>query len=104
VGAHRQIARLLAPGIRPLGWNGGRGAVIISGAQWPPAPSGTPRPIIEQLHREIVRACEKSRLREAVLQQAAVAVTSRPEEMTRHLEREIGVWREVFTRAKITVQ
>ena len=68
------------------------------------APSGTPRPIIERLHREIVRACEKLRLREAFLQQAAVAVTSTPEEMTRHLEREIGVWREVITRAKITVQ
>jgi tripartite-type tricarboxylate transporter receptor subunit TctC len=68
------------------------------------APSGTPRPIIERLHREIVRACEKSRLREAFLQQAAVAVTSTPEEMTRHLESEIGIWREVITRAKITVQ
>jgi hypothetical protein len=42
--------------------------------------------------------------REAFLQQAAVAVTSTPEEMTRHLESEIGIWREVITRAKITVQ
>ena len=41
---------------------------------------------------------------EAFLQQAAVAVTSTPEEMTRHLEREIGVWREVITRAKVTIQ
>jgi hypothetical protein len=24
--------------------------------------------------------------------------------MTRHLEREIGVWREVITRAKVTIQ
>jgi hypothetical protein len=72
--------------------------VIISGAQWPPAPSSTPRPVIEQLHREIVRACEKSRLREAFLQQAAVAVTSTPEEMTRHLElaKLLGVERFVF--------
>jgi tripartite-type tricarboxylate transporter receptor subunit TctC len=68
------------------------------------APAGTPRPIIERLHREIVRACEKPRLRQAFLQQAAVAVTSTPEEMTRHLEREIGVWREVIRRAKVTIQ
>jgi tripartite-type tricarboxylate transporter receptor subunit TctC len=68
------------------------------------APAGTSRPIIERLHREIVRACEKPRLRQAFLQQAAVAVTSTPEEMTRHLEREIGVWREVITRAKVTIQ
>jgi tripartite-type tricarboxylate transporter receptor subunit TctC len=68
------------------------------------APAGTPRPVLERLHREVVRACEKPRLREAFLQQAAVAVTSTPEEMTRHLEREIGVWREVITRAKVTLQ
>ena len=68
------------------------------------APAGTPRPVLERLHREVVRACEKPRLREAFLQQAAVAVTSTPEEMTRHLEREIGVWREVITRAKVTIQ
>jgi tripartite-type tricarboxylate transporter receptor subunit TctC len=68
------------------------------------APAGTPSPIIERLHREIVRACEKPRLREAFLQQAAVAVTSTPDEMKRHLEREIGVWREVIARAKVTVQ
>ncbi len=68
------------------------------------APAGTPRPVLERLHREVVRACEKPRLREAFLQQAAVAVTSTPEEMTRHLEREIGVWREVITRAKVSIQ
>jgi tripartite-type tricarboxylate transporter receptor subunit TctC len=68
------------------------------------APAGTPPPIIERLHREIIRACEKSRLRDAFLQQAAVAVTSTPDEMKRHLEREIGVWREVIARAKVTVQ
>jgi len=68
------------------------------------APAGTPSPIIERLHREIVRACEKPRLREAFLQQAAVAVTSTPDEMKRHLEREIGVWREVIARAKVTLQ
>jgi hypothetical protein len=35
---------------------------------------------------------------------AAIAVSSTPEEMARHLEREIGVWREVIARAKVTVQ
>ncbi len=68
------------------------------------APAGTPRPIIDRLHREIVQACASPRLREAFLQQAAIAVSSTPEEMTRHLEREIGVWREVIARAKVTVQ
>jgi tripartite-type tricarboxylate transporter receptor subunit TctC len=68
------------------------------------APAGTPSPIIERLHREIVRACEKPRLREAFMQQAAVAITSTPDEMKQHVEREVGVWREVIARAKVTVQ
>jgi len=68
------------------------------------APAGTPRPIIDRLHREIVVACGKPRLREAFLKQAAVATTTTPEEMTRSLEREIGVWREVIARAKVTIQ
>ena len=51
------------------------------------------------------RSCAPARSRgcgRRSCKQAAVAVTSTPEEMTRHLEREIGVWREVITRAKVT--
>ena len=51
-----------------------------------------------------MRACGQPRLRDAFLKQAAVAATSTPEEMTQHLAREIGVWREVITRAKVTLQ
>jgi tripartite-type tricarboxylate transporter receptor subunit TctC len=68
------------------------------------APAGTPAPIIARLNREIVQACGKPRLKDAFLQQAALAVTSTPEEMTRHLTREIGVWRDVIVRAKVSVQ
>jgi tripartite-type tricarboxylate transporter receptor subunit TctC len=68
------------------------------------APAGTPAPIIERLHRETVRACAQPRLREAFARQAAIAVTSTPDEMTRHVAREIEVWRGVVERAKITVQ
>jgi tripartite-type tricarboxylate transporter receptor subunit TctC len=68
------------------------------------APAATPRPTIERLNREIVRATEKPKLREAFLAQAALAVTSTPAEMTRHLEREIAVWREVIASAKVTIQ
>jgi len=68
------------------------------------APAGTPAPIIALLNREVVRACAQPRLKEAFEKQAAVAVTSTPEEMTQHLTREIGVWRDVVARAKITIQ
>jgi tripartite-type tricarboxylate transporter receptor subunit TctC len=68
------------------------------------APAATPPQIIERLNREVVRACAQPRLREAFAKQAAVAVTSTPDEMTSHLAREISVWREVIARAKITLQ
>ena len=68
------------------------------------APAGTPPDVIARLHREVLRACAQPRLREAFLKQAAVANTSSPDEMARHLGREIGVWREVIARAKVPMQ
>jgi tripartite-type tricarboxylate transporter receptor subunit TctC len=68
------------------------------------APSGTPQAVIERLNREVVRACAQPRLKEAFEKQAATAATSTPEQMTQHLTREISVWRDVVTRAKITIQ
>jgi tripartite-type tricarboxylate transporter receptor subunit TctC len=68
------------------------------------APANTPAPIIERLHREVVKACAQPRLQEAFLKQAALAVTSTPQEMTSHLEREIAVWRNVIKAANVSVQ
>jgi tripartite-type tricarboxylate transporter receptor subunit TctC len=68
------------------------------------APAATPPQIIERLNREVVRASAQPRLREAFAKQAAVAATSSAEDMTRHLAREIEVWRAVIARANITVQ
>jgi tripartite-type tricarboxylate transporter receptor subunit TctC len=68
------------------------------------APANTPAPIIERLHREVVKACAQPRLQTAFQKQAAVAVTSTPQEMTRHLEREIAVWRNVIKSANVTLQ
>jgi tripartite-type tricarboxylate transporter receptor subunit TctC len=68
------------------------------------APAGTPLPVVERLNREVVRACVQPRLREAFAKQAAVAVTSTPAEMTEHLAREIGVWRDIVARANISIQ
>ena len=68
------------------------------------APAATPPQIIERLNREVVRACAQPRLREAFARQAAIATTSSAEDMTRHLAREIEVWRQVIARANITVQ
>ncbi|MBX9824045.1 MAG: tripartite tricarboxylate transporter substrate binding protein [Xanthobacteraceae bacterium] len=68
------------------------------------APAGTPRPVVERLHREIVKACGQPRLREAFLKSAALAVTSTPEDMTKFVTEEIGVWRNVIKSANVTAQ
>lgn len=68
------------------------------------APAGTPAPVIERLNREVLRACAQPRLREAFARQAALAVTSTPAEMTEHVAREIAVWRDIVTRANISIQ
>jgi len=68
------------------------------------APAATPPQVIVRLNREVVRACAQPRLREAFAKQAAVPVTSTPDEITRHLTREIEVWRGIVARAKITIQ
>ncbi len=68
------------------------------------APAATPAPVIERLNREVVRACAQPRLREAFEKQAALAVTSTPAEMTRHIASEIEIWRGVVARANITIQ
>jgi len=68
------------------------------------APAGTPRPLVERLNREVVRACAQPKLQEAFLQQAAVAIPSTPEEMTRDLEREISLWRGIITSANVKIQ
>ena len=67
------------------------------------APAGTPPQIIERLNREVARACGKPRLQEAFSQQAAEAVSSTPEEMTRLLEAEIAVWRKVIVDASVSI-
>jgi tripartite-type tricarboxylate transporter receptor subunit TctC len=68
------------------------------------APAATPRPLVEQLHREIVKACGQPRLREAFLKSAALAVTSTPDEMAQFVAYETGVWRDVIKTANVTIQ
>ena len=68
------------------------------------APAGTPADIVLRLNREVNAACGKPRLRDAYLQQAAVAAPSTPDEMKDLLAREIALWKGVIERAHVTVQ
>jgi tripartite-type tricarboxylate transporter receptor subunit TctC len=67
-------------------------------------PAATPAEIVARLNAEIVRACASQKIKDAFAQQAAVAVTSTPEQMTQHLTREIATWREVIARAGVKVE
>ena len=68
------------------------------------APAGTPADIVLRLNREVNAACAKPRLRDAYVQQAAVAAPSTPDEMKDLLAREIALWKGVIERAHVTVQ
>ena len=68
------------------------------------APAHLSPELVRQINREVVRACAKPRLQKAFMQQAAVAVTSTPEQMTSRLEREVALWRAVIAKAKVMIE
>ena len=67
-------------------------------------PSGTPRPVVDLLHREVVKIMAvpdtKARLRDMGFD----PVASTPEEFTRWIETEIVKWAKVIRDAKIDRQ
>jgi tripartite-type tricarboxylate transporter receptor subunit TctC len=57
------------------------------------APAATPRPIIERLHREIVRAVAVPQLRARFLDRAIeLAASSSPEEATAYVKSEVAAF------------
>jgi tripartite-type tricarboxylate transporter receptor subunit TctC len=64
-------------------------------------PTGTPRAIIEQLNREIVRVVELPDTREKLLAQGAEPMTGPPEHMDRFVRGEIVRWAKVVKAAGI---
>ena len=68
------------------------------------APAATPKPVVERLNREIIKACAQPRLREAFAKNAALPATNTPDEMTKFVANEIGIWRDVVKSANVTVQ
>lgn len=68
------------------------------------APAGTPSEVIDRLNREVRRACDQPRLRDAFTKQAATPAPSSPDEMKQALVQEIELWRGVIARANISPQ
>ncbi len=90
----------LAPGIPTLAESGLEGFSVTS---WfgVAAPARTPRPIVERLHAEIVRALHAPDLHERLKGMGADPVGNTPEEYTVFVQEEITKWGKVIRAAGI---
>jgi tripartite-type tricarboxylate transporter receptor subunit TctC len=59
------------------------------------APGGTPRPIVDKLHGEIVRVLKLPDIRERLLRDGIEPVGSTPEEFQAHTKKEAVKWSKV---------
>ena len=89
-----------APGIPTIAETGLPGFAVTS---WfgVAAPARTPRPIVDRLHGEIVRALATPELRERMEGMGADPVGNSPEEYTRFVQNEIVKWGKVIKFAGI---
>ena len=67
------------------------------------APRGTPRPIVDRLHREVVAAMADPAVRSRLADLGAEPLATTPEELGRHISAEIAKWRDIIARAGISV-
>lgn len=67
------------------------------------APAGTPRPIIERLHKETVAILNMPDVKETLLNRGIDAVPSSPEEFAAHIRKETDKWTKVIKAAKLAV-
>ena len=65
------------------------------------APRGTPRPVIDRLHREIVAAMADPAIRTRFADTGAEPLASTPEELGRHISAEIAKWQGIINKAGI---
>jgi tripartite-type tricarboxylate transporter receptor subunit TctC len=67
------------------------------------APRGTPRPIIARLNEELAAAIADPVVRDRFSELGAEPAATTPEELARFIASEIAKWRDIITRAGITV-
>jgi tripartite-type tricarboxylate transporter receptor subunit TctC len=67
------------------------------------APTGTPKPVLDRLHRELVQALKAPDVRESLDKQGIEAKPGTPEELRKYMERELATWGRVVREAKIQV-
>ena len=86
------VAELGVPQLEAVAWNG----IFV--------PVGTPAPIVEALHRELVRAYTAPEVREQLRGGGAYAAADTPEEFAAFVRAEKGKWGKVIREAGIKAQ
>jgi tripartite-type tricarboxylate transporter receptor subunit TctC len=100
VGARQRIAALpdvpsiseTLPGYEARGWNG-----IL-------APTGTPRPVIERLNREIVKVVRSPEFGQVLAAEGATAVGNTPAEFDAVIRADVQKWAKIIKEAGIRAQ
>jgi tripartite-type tricarboxylate transporter receptor subunit TctC len=64
-------------------------------------PRGTPRPVVERLHREVAAALADPAVRARFVDLGAEPISATPEETARHIAAEGAKWRDIITKAGI---
>jgi tripartite-type tricarboxylate transporter receptor subunit TctC len=67
-------------------------------------PAGTPKPIIDKLHAEIVKALKSPDVQAFMAKEGGIPVGSTPEELTNMFKREIAKYAKVIEAGHIVVQ
>lgn len=67
------------------------------------APAGTPKAVVDRLHREIVSAVKSKQMHERLMADGSEPVTSTPEEFASYIKSEIARWAPVVRAAGIRV-
>jgi tripartite-type tricarboxylate transporter receptor subunit TctC len=65
------------------------------------APAGTPKPVLDRLHRELAQALQAPDVRASLDKQGMEAKPGTPEELRKYMERELTTWGRVVREAKI---
>jgi len=80
------------PGMEALAWNG----IVV--------PAGTPRPVIDTLHRELVRAYNAPDVKSQVIATGSYVAADTPEEFAAFIRAENEKWGKVIRDAKIKAE
>jgi tripartite-type tricarboxylate transporter receptor subunit TctC len=80
------------PGFEVIGWFGWLG------------PAGMPRPIVQRLNSELVRALELPDVRDRLLSQSTEPVGNTPQEFGAFMKREHAKWAKVIKAANVRIQ